>query len=357
MTHPAIQPGHVAVITGAASGIGLAAAKRFAGFGLSLVLVDLHGDQIEAAAREIADSAGPFHEHALVMKQVAGDVAQASTLERAKAAAAEVGPVAILMNNAGVGGGGGAIENPDGWRRVIETNLFGVINGCQAFGQAMVEAGVPAAIINTGSKQGITTPPGDTAYNVSKAGIKALTEGLQHTLRNIAGCPVSAHLLVPGFTFTGLTRRRVSEKPPGAWTAEQVVDCMLERMDAGDFYIICPDNEVTREIDNARMTWAMQDITHNRPPALALASRLRPCLRRIPRQGDRPWLTRNRSCPARRGRGTAPKAWWRRREAAPNSMGSRRRQDTPSVRPLHDLPPPPLRREGAKPRSSPSAAG
>jgi NAD(P)-dependent dehydrogenase (short-subunit alcohol dehydrogenase family) len=200
------------------------------------------------------------------MKQVAGDVAEPRTLERARQAAGEVGDVAILMNNAGVGGGGNAIEHPDQWRRVLETNLFGVINGCQVFGQAMIDAGRPAAIINTGSKQGITAPPGDTAYNVSKAAIKTLTEGLQHTLRNIAGCEVSAYLLVPGSTFTGMTRRRLTEKPPGAWTPEQVVDFMLQRMDAGDFYIVCPDNEVTRAMDNARMTWAMQDLTLNRPP-------------------------------------------------------------------------------------------
>ena len=93
-----------------------------------------------------------------------------------------------------------------------------------------------------------------------------LTEGLAHTLRNIAGCPVSAHLLVPGATFTGMTARRGGEKPPGSWWPEQVADFMLERMSAGDFYIICPDNDVTRPIDNARMTWAMQDLTQNRPP-------------------------------------------------------------------------------------------
>jgi NAD(P)-dependent dehydrogenase (short-subunit alcohol dehydrogenase family) len=266
MTHPAIQPGRVAVITGGASGIGLAAAKTLASLGMNLVLVDLHEDAIAAAAKEVADSVGPFHEPALVIKQVAGDVAQASTLERAKAAAGEIGDVAILMNNAGVGGGGNAIEHPDRWRKVLETNLFGVINGCQVFGQPMIDANVPAAIINSGSKQGITAPPGDTAYNVSKAAIKTLTEGLQHTLRNIAGCHVSAYLLVPGSTFTGMTRRRLTEKPPGAWTPVQVVDFMLARMDAGDFYILCPDNEVTREMDNARMTWAMQDLTLNRPP-------------------------------------------------------------------------------------------
>jgi NAD(P)-dependent dehydrogenase (short-subunit alcohol dehydrogenase family) len=188
MTHPAIQPGRVAVITGGASGIGLAAAKRFAGFGMHLVLVDLHDDALEVAAGEIADGVGPANAPALAILRVAGDVGHVRTLERAREAAGEIGEVAILMNNAGVGGGGSAIEHPDHWRAVLETNLFGVINGCQTFGQQMVAAGIPAAIINTGSKQGITAPPGDTAYNVSKAAIKTLTEGLQHTLRNIATC-------------------------------------------------------------------------------------------------------------------------------------------------------------------------
>ena len=159
------------------------------------------------------------------------------------------------MNNAGVGGGGDALSNPEGWTRVLGVNLFGVLHGVQAFVPAMAERGAPGLVVNTGSKQGITWPPGDTAYNVSKAGVKALTEGLAHTLRNRPGCRVTAHLLIPGFTYTGMTRR-VPQRPPGAWTPEQVVDRMLEGIARGDFYLLCEDNETTRELDEKRVLWA-----------------------------------------------------------------------------------------------------
>jgi NAD(P)-dependent dehydrogenase (short-subunit alcohol dehydrogenase family) len=133
----------------------------------------------------------------------------------------------------------------------------------------MAAQGTPGAIINTGSKQGITTPPGDTAYNVSKAGVKALTEALAHTLRNIAACQVTAHLLIPGHVWTGITGRPAdapaSDKPKGAWTAEQTVDFMLERLGEGDFYILCPDNDVPHALDARRIQWAADDIIQNRP--------------------------------------------------------------------------------------------
>ena len=273
--HPAIGPGKTAVITGGASGIGLAAAKRFYGLGMSVFLLDANEEALASAKDEMRAGAGVSIEGRAPAADFTGatlgyfnaDVSDpAAWADLRKAAFAGEREVTVLMNNAGVGRGGSAFENPDGWRRVLETNLFGVLNGVQAFTQAMVDQGKPGLIINTGSKQGITMPPGDTAYNVSKAGIKALTEGLQHSLRNIPGCKVSAHLLVPGFTFTGMTRPGGGEKPAGAWTADQVVDFMLERMGAGDFYIICPDNDVSRAVDNARMTWTMQDITQNRPP-------------------------------------------------------------------------------------------
>ena len=176
------------------------------------------------------------------------------------------GEVAVLMNNAGTAPGGGPWDHIERWRRVLEVNLWGVINGVQTFSPAMLAQKTAGAIVNTGSKQGITCPPGDTAYNVSKAGVKVLTEALAHSLRNEEGARISAHLLIPGSTFTGMTARGRSEKPAGAWTPDQVVDMLVEGMGKGDFYILCPDNEVTREVDNRRILWAAQDITENRPP-------------------------------------------------------------------------------------------
>jgi hypothetical protein len=129
----------------------------------------------------------------------------------------------------------------------------------------MIERGKRGLIINTGSKQGITTPPGDPAYNVSKAGVKAFTEALEHELRNTKGNHISAHLLIPGFVFTGLTAKGRTEKPAAAWTAEQTVDFMIERLESNDFYILCPDNDVKRPLDERRILWAAGDIVENRP--------------------------------------------------------------------------------------------
>ncbi len=256
MTHPALTPGRTAVITGAASGIGLAAAQRLAAMGLSVCMADIDEASLEREAAALAASGAR-------VLAVLTDVSQtASVIALREEALEHFGDLAVVMNNAGREGGGSIAAGPERWRAILETNLWGVINGVQAFTPTLVAAGRPALIINTGSKQGITTPPGDTAYNVSKAGIKALTEGLAHDL---LGTPVSAHLLIPGFTFTGFTRVRTSTKPDGAWTAEQVIDFMLQRLDAGDFYILCPDNDTTRAMDEKRMRWAAEDIIRNRP--------------------------------------------------------------------------------------------
>ena len=258
--HAALTSGRVAVITGAASGIGLAAAKRFASFGMHVILADLPGAALERASHEVAELPG-----AASVIGIPTDVCDFAAVQSLKIQAyTRFGAVDVLMNNAGVGNGGGAFADMAAWRRVIDTNLWGVIHGIGAFASSMAATGTPGLIINTGSKQGITTPPGDTAYNVSKAGIKVATEGLQHELRNLPNCRTTAHLLVPGFTFTGLTGR--AEKPAGAWTADQVIDEMLAGIEAGRFYIICPDNDVTSAMDRKRIRWAAEDLTENRPP-------------------------------------------------------------------------------------------
>lgn len=261
MNHPALTSGRAAVVVGAASGIGLAAAKRFAGLGMKVCLADQNAEALEAAVKAVAAvSKAPAD-----VFGVPTDVADAHAVNCLRDAAYErFGEVAVLMNNAGIGGGGGAWEHPDRWRRLLEVNLWGVINGLQAFASLMIDQGAPCAIVNTGSKQGITNPPGDVAYNTSKAAVKALTEGLAHQLRNLEGGQVSAHLLIPGYTFTGMTARS-AEKPAGAWAAEQVVDFMVEAMGKGDFYILCPDNDVSREMDERRIAWAADDLILNRP--------------------------------------------------------------------------------------------
>lgn len=264
MPHPAMSPNHVAVITGGASGIGLAAAMRFASLGMKVCIADIGAERLKEAETKLS-SAAPGGAGDVMATTV--DVSRFEDVAGLQAAVQKrFGGTDILMNNAGISPGAKMFGPLENWQRLLAVNLWGVIHGTQVFAPHMIERGRPGLIINTGSKQGITTPPGEPAYNVSKAGVKAFTEALQHELRNTAGNQISAHLLIPGFVFTGLTARGRDEKPAGAWTPEQTVDFMIEHIDAGDFYILCPDNDVPRSLDERRILWAAGDLVENRPP-------------------------------------------------------------------------------------------
>ena len=252
--------GGFAVVTGAASGVGRVAARRFAEAGLGVILADLPGPQLEEAREEVVASASGDRE----VLAVPTDVTQDADIQALAEVAFDAGPIAALMNNAGIGLPTSAWTEMENWQRLLDVNFFGVLRGVHAFVPRMIEANRPAVIVNTGSKQGITTPPGNPGYNVSKAAVRVLTEQLAYEFRQ-AGAPISAHLFVPGFTYTGMIASFIPEKPPSAWTSEQTVDYFISRMAQGDFYILCPDNDVDEARDRRRVEWSARDILENRP--------------------------------------------------------------------------------------------
>ena len=257
------EPGKTAVITGGASGIGLAAAARFVRDGMNVLIADMNQEALDKA-RASLEAAAAGRSKVVAQACDVTDLIQLETLR--ETAFAKLGGVHCLMNNAGVGiRVGPPWENLAELRKTLEINLFCVVNGCHAFIPAMLEAKSPGAIVNTGSKQGITRPPGNYAYNLSKAGVLAYTESIAHTFAVTEGCQLTAHLLVPGFVYTAMVQQSVPEQPPAAWTAAQTIDFMLPCLERGDFYILCPDNETTREMDEMRIQWTADDLIKNRP--------------------------------------------------------------------------------------------
>jgi len=259
MSKTALAPGRVAVVTGAASGIGLAVCKRLAELDMRVWLADVDAGKLETARNEVAVLAKGGDRD---VRSSVVDVSRLSDVERLQHEVWEsFGETALLMNNAAAFRLGGAFRDVKAWEKTFAVNVMGVVHGLQAFVPKMIEQANPSVVINTGSKQGITNPPGMPNYNAAKAAVKSLTESLQHELRNTEGCQVSAHLLVPGWTTTG-----GREHQPGAWRAEQVADHMIAALEHGDFYIICPDNEVTAEMDRKRIIWGAMDVSENRAP-------------------------------------------------------------------------------------------
>ena len=248
----------VALITGAAMGIGRAAAIEFVKRGMSVIAIDVDADELSTLPAEVSGSADQLWCLPI-------DLAEQNAIATLQQTVADRYPhINVLMNNAVTREGrtfDGSIEQ---WKHLFDVNVWALADASRRFLPPMLSSNERCAIINVGSKQGITNPPGTPAYNMAKAAVKLFTEQLEHDIRNRPDNQhgrVSSHLLVSGWTTTGK-----NEHKPGAWLPAQVVDTMINTIDAGGFYIICPDGEVTTDMDNRRIVWGAEDITNNRPP-------------------------------------------------------------------------------------------
>ena len=277
-THPVFRAGNTALITGAASGVGLAVAKLCYEHGMKIALADRN----ESLLTQERASTFKNDVNARTYPMDVSKIEQWKDL-RTKVEM-DLGQVSFLMLNAGIMKSS-TWDNRENFhavsqdslplscrpeidwicvRQIIETNLFGVMNGLTTLLPSLRSQQSPTAIVITGSKQGITNPPGNPAYNASKAAVKSLAEQLSYDLRLTS---TNVFLLVPGWTYTGLMKEiGMKEKPDGAWWPEQVADYLEKKMADNQFYVICPDNDVSEETDKKRMLWTVGDIVEGRPP-------------------------------------------------------------------------------------------
>ncbi|MGX9886117.1 SDR family NAD(P)-dependent oxidoreductase [Streptomyces sp. NPDC002276] len=190
-----LREGQVAVVTGAASGIGLAMARRFAADGLKVVLADVEQGALDKAAADLRADGADVHARVVdvgVRQQV---------LDLAESAYDTYGAVHVLCNNAGVGSGaeGRMWEHePNDWQWAFAVNVWGVFNGIQAFVPRMIKSGQPGHVVNTSSGDGGIAPlPTASVYAVTKAAVVTMTESLYAHLK-AEHARVGASVLFPG---------------------------------------------------------------------------------------------------------------------------------------------------------------
>jgi NAD(P)-dependent dehydrogenase (short-subunit alcohol dehydrogenase family) len=245
-TGDVIARGNVAVITGGASGIGLAMAERFIAEGMSVLLADIDEPKLRNVEARLTEAGAD------VATRICNTASENEVAELAELALERFGAVHILCNNAGIAGMGDAwTESMELWDRVIGVNLYGVIHGVRSFLPIMQQQGV-GHIVNTASMAGLVGMPGAAPYNVTKHGVVALSEGLFIELQ-LTGSPVGVSVLCPGFVKTDLMnnepdrvespigklmiemlRTEVETGVPASGIADQVADAIS----AGRFWIL-----------------------------------------------------------------------------------------------------------------------
>lgn len=207
--------GKVAVVTGAASGIGRAIAERFAGAGMRVVLADIEETPLQRAADELRSGGAE-------VLAVPTDVSVWDSVADLREAALDAfGAVHVVCNNAGVGSGGQLWEvDLADWQWVLGVNLWGVVHGVRAFVPLLIEQG-EGHVVNTASVAGLTSPPFMGPYNVSKHGVVTLSETLASEL-SVAAPNVGVSVLCPGWVRTGIGES--DRNRPGGPAPEPTVD-------------------------------------------------------------------------------------------------------------------------------------
>jgi len=233
MSVSVFSTGKNALITGAASGVGLAVAKLCASHGMNLHLVDNNSSSLAEARNGITTTKGTLETHQMDVASLSDWSSLKSTLEKSNT------KLDFLHLNAGIGAKGDWTDSSY-FHKIFDVNFFGVVNGINTFVPHFQDNSSDAkAIVVTGSKQGISNPLGNPAYNASKSALKTITEHLSFDLTK-SSPSTSVHLLVPGWTFTGLTGGGSTKmKPDGAWSAEQVADFLYKKMGDSEIHRSC----------------------------------------------------------------------------------------------------------------------
>lgn len=206
-----------ALITGAASGIGFATAEAFGQRGADLILTDINPGGLEAAAEQLVAGGARVQTHAV-------DVADANAMEALAQTVHEDGPIDVLVNNAGVGVGGGILDTSlEDWNWVIDVNVRGVIHGVHFFGPQMKPG---AHIINIASVAGLMASAQLGAYSTTKFAVVGLSEALRQELE---GSDIAVTAICPGFVSTNIARNM---RYVGRMADERVQKKVMKMLDA-----------------------------------------------------------------------------------------------------------------------------